>query len=70
MSLSARGVPGAVSDGDLVLGDHDGVVVVPTALAEEVIGLAEEKVSDESLVRERLEEGMSVAEAFQLYGVI
>jgi regulator of RNase E activity RraA len=60
----------AVSDGDLILGDHDGVVVVPTAVAEEVIGLAEEKVSGESLVRERLEEGMSVSEAFRLYGVI
>ena len=60
----------AVSDGDLVLGDHDGVVVVPTAVADQVIGLAEEKVSGESLVRERLEEGMSVAEAFRLYGVI
>jgi 4-hydroxy-4-methyl-2-oxoglutarate aldolase len=60
----------AVTDGDLVLGDHDGVVVIPTAVAEEVIGLAEEKVSGESLVRQKLEEGMPVAEAFRLYGVI
>ena len=60
----------AVTDGDLVLGDHDGVVVVPSAVAERVIGLAEEKVSGESLVRQKLEEGMSVAEAFRLYGVI
>ena len=59
-----------VADGDLVLGDHDGVIVVPAAVAEEVIGLAEEKVAGESLVRQKFEEGMSVAEAFRLYGVI
>ena len=60
----------AVTDGDLVLGDLDGVVIVPSAVAEKVIALAEEKVSGESLVRQKLEEGMSVAEAFRLYGVI
>ena len=60
----------AVTDGDLVLADHDGVVVVPAAVAEEVIRLAEEKVSGESLVRQKLEEGMPVADAFRLYGVI
>jgi 4-hydroxy-4-methyl-2-oxoglutarate aldolase len=60
----------AVSDGDLVLADHDGVVVVPTAVAEEIIGLAEEKIAGESLVRQKLEEGMGVAEAFRIYGVI
>lgn len=60
----------AVTDGDLILGDHDGVVVVPAAVAEKVIALAEEKVSGESLVRQKLEEGMPVAEAFRRYGVI
>jgi 4-hydroxy-4-methyl-2-oxoglutarate aldolase len=53
-----------------VLADHDGVVVVPTAVAEEIIGLAEEKIAGESLVRQKLEEGMGVAEAFHIYGVI
>jgi 4-hydroxy-4-methyl-2-oxoglutarate aldolase len=59
-----------VSDGDLVLADHDGVVIVPAAAAAEVIGLAEEKVSGENLVRGKLAEGMPVAEAFRVYGVI
>jgi 4-hydroxy-4-methyl-2-oxoglutarate aldolase len=59
-----------VAPGDLVLGDYDGVVVVPAALAVEVIGLAEEKVAGENLVREKLAEGMPVAEAFRAYGVI
>jgi 4-hydroxy-4-methyl-2-oxoglutarate aldolase len=59
-----------VAEGDLVLGDHDGVVVVPRALAPAAIAAAEEKVTGESLVRERLAEGMPVAEAFRRYGVI
>lgn len=59
-----------VEPGDLVLADHDGVVVVPAALGEEVVRLAEEKVAGENLVRERLAEGMPVAEAFRTYGVI
>jgi regulator of RNase E activity RraA len=59
-----------VRDGDLVLGDFDGVVAVPAAVADRVLGLAEEKVAGESLVREKLAEGMPVAEAFRTYGVI
>jgi 4-hydroxy-4-methyl-2-oxoglutarate aldolase len=59
-----------VAPGDLVLGDYDGVVVIPSALAEEVIGQAEEKVEGENRVREKLAEGMPVAEAFRTYGVI
>jgi 4-hydroxy-4-methyl-2-oxoglutarate aldolase len=55
---------------DLVLGDNDGVVIIPASLGAEVIGLAEEKVSGESLVRAKLAEGMPVSEAFRMYGVI
>jgi 4-hydroxy-4-methyl-2-oxoglutarate aldolase len=59
-----------VNPGDLVLGDHDGVVVIPAEAAEEVIRMAEEKSSGEDLVRQRLEEGMGTWEAFKKYGVI
>ena len=59
-----------VADGDLVLADHDGVVVLPAAVAEQVVALAEEKAAGESRVREKLAEGMSVTEAFRSYGVI
>ena len=59
-----------VHPGDLVLADHDGVVVVPPAVAEQVVTLAEEKVSGENHVREKLAEGMPVLEAFRTYGVI
>jgi 4-hydroxy-4-methyl-2-oxoglutarate aldolase len=59
-----------VEQGDLVLADFDGVVVVPGAMADEVIGLAEEKVAGENLVRSKLAEGMPVWDAFRTYGVI
>ena len=59
-----------VAPGDLVLGDHDGVVVIPAAIGEEVVALAEQKVTGENLVREKLAEGMPVSEAFRRYGVI
>jgi regulator of RNase E activity RraA len=59
-----------VADGDLVLGDHDGVVVVPAAVADETIAKAEAKVTGESLLREKLAGGMSLVDAFRRYGVI
>jgi 4-hydroxy-4-methyl-2-oxoglutarate aldolase len=59
-----------VYPGDLVIGDDDGVAIVPRGVAEEVIRLAEEKVGGENLMRDRLAEGMPVAEAFRTYGVL
>ena len=75
IDVDAVGVPVecggvVVEPGDLVLGDHDGVIVIPAALAEETIRLAEEKVEGENLVRDKLAEGMPVSEAFRTYGVI
>ena len=67
-SISCGGVE--IGPGDLVLGDNDGVVVIPASLGAEVIGLAEEKVAGEDVVRAKLAEGMPVSEAFQTYGVI
>jgi 4-hydroxy-4-methyl-2-oxoglutarate aldolase len=60
----------AVEPGDLVLGDHDGVVIVPSAIGEQIIAAAEQKMSGESLMRVKLAEGMPVSEAFRTYGVI
>jgi 4-hydroxy-4-methyl-2-oxoglutarate aldolase len=59
-----------VKPDDLVLADFDGVVVVPSEAAEEAITRAEEKVSGENLVRDKLAEGMPVWDAFRTYGVI
>ena len=38
----------SVNPGDFVLGDHDGVVVLPAAIAAEAIALAEEKMAGEN----------------------
>ncbi len=59
-----------VEPGDLVLADHDGVVVIPKAIAEETLKLAEDKVSGENLVRTALQGGMSATEAFKTYGIL
>jgi regulator of RNase E activity RraA len=59
-----------VEPGDLILADFDGIVVVPVGVADEVIALAEEKVSGENVVRSKLAEGMPVWDAFRAYGVI
>jgi 4-hydroxy-4-methyl-2-oxoglutarate aldolase len=59
-----------VLPGDLVLADDDGVVIIPKAVAERAIALAEEKVRGENLVRKALAEGMSVTDAFRRYGVL
>lgn len=59
-----------VNPGDLILADHDGVVAVPRAAADEALRLAEEKVSGENLVRRALEGGMTTTEAFARFGIL
>ena len=59
-----------VHPGDIVFGDHDGVVVVPQALTAEVVRRAEKKVFGENTVRKALAGGMSVRAAFKKYGVL
>jgi 4-hydroxy-4-methyl-2-oxoglutarate aldolase len=55
----------AVADGDLVLADEDGVVVVPAALEDDVVGKAFDKVAGENTVREILRRGASIREVFE-----
>jgi len=58
------------SPGDLVIADDDGVVVVPQAVEEVVIGRAWEKINAEDTVRDAIRKGMTAAEAFRKYGVL
>lgn len=60
----------AVRPGDLVRGDEDGVVVVPRAIAAEVLAAAEEKLGLEHVVREELERGVSAAEVYDRHGIL
>ena len=75
IDVKAAGVPivcggVTVNPGDLVLADHDGVVVVPSRATAEVLAKAEEKVSGENKVREELASGRGLWETFRAYGVI
>lgn len=60
----------SVTPGDLVVGDVDGVLVVPRAVEDEVLTRAFEKASAENVVRAAIENGMSATEAFRAYGVL
>ena len=57
-----------MKNGDLILGDHDGVVAIPEEVADEAIALALEKVAGEDTVREELVAGVPVAEVFEKHG--
>jgi 4-hydroxy-4-methyl-2-oxoglutarate aldolase len=59
-----------IAPGDLLLGDLDGVVVIPRAVEAEAIQRAFEKVRTENLVRTAIEAGMSTVEAFAKFGVM
>lgn len=59
-----------VANGDLVLADHDGVVIVPFGVSDEVLTLAEEKLATEDVVRDELARGLSVREVFAAHRVL
>ena len=59
-----------INPGDIIYGDCDGVLCVPRAYEEEVINAALEKVRGESEVREALQNGMSVVEAFETFKIM
>jgi 4-hydroxy-4-methyl-2-oxoglutarate aldolase len=57
-----------IEPGDWVVGDEDGVVVVPLAIAESVLEEAERKAATESEIRVAVREGMTPLEAYERYG--
>jgi regulator of RNase E activity RraA len=59
-----------VRPGDILFGDIDGVLSVPSNAAEEVFTRAIEKVRGERLVKKALEEGCSAVAAFQKHGIM
>ncbi|MCX5577962.1 RraA family protein [Kaistia terrae] len=60
----------AVTSGDLVFGDVDGVVIIPQAIAAKVIEAALKKVTSENKTREELENGLLLGEVYAKYGVL
>jgi len=72
-SLDATQVPVTIGrvriePGDWIVGDDDGVVVVPQAIAEAVLTEAEEKAATESEIRVAVRDGMPPLEAYERFG--
>jgi regulator of RNase E activity RraA len=57
-----------IRTGDYLLGDRDGVVIIPRELVEEVVVKTEEVVATESDMRRALIGGMDPVEAYEKYG--
>lgn len=66
--ISVGGV--LVNDGELLIADADGCVVVPTEAEDEAIARAREKVSGEGMVRQRLFDGATLAKVFEDTGIL
>jgi 4-hydroxy-4-methyl-2-oxoglutarate aldolase len=67
-TLSVAGV--SVADGDLVVADDDGCVVVPAAIEDVVVARALDKVSAENTIRDVLSEGTSIRGAFKKHRIL
>jgi len=59
-----------INPGDIVYGDRDGVLIVPSDAAAEAFAGAFEKVRAENTVLEALQAGMSTVDAFKTFGVM
>ncbi|VVE66793.1 aldolase [Pandoraea anapnoica] len=57
-----------VRPGDFILGDEDGVIVIPAALVDEVLIEAERLTEKERSIRAELQQGLSLSEALAKYG--
>jgi 4-hydroxy-4-methyl-2-oxoglutarate aldolase len=58
----------SVVTGDYVVGDADGVVVIPRGLIEAVLHEAEALVGTENLIREAVRDGMKPLTAYEQFG--
>ena len=57
-----------IGTGDYLLGDRDGVVIIPRSIVEDVVARTEEVVATESEMRAALIGGMDPVEAYNRYG--
>lgn len=59
-----------IRPGDIVIGDIDGVCVVPQQIEDEVFVQAIEKARGEKTVKKMIESGMTAKAAFEEYGIM
>jgi 4-hydroxy-4-methyl-2-oxoglutarate aldolase len=57
-----------VARGDWIVADHDGIVVIPGNVAEDVITAAEEKAATENEIRAAMRAGTTPLDAYERYG--
>ena len=57
-----------VAPGDWIVGDRDGLVIVPGGRLEEILAEAEEKVATESEIRDAVRGGTLPLDAYERYG--
>jgi len=57
-----------IEAGDYIVGDRDGVLVIPQSIIEEVVKKAEEVVQTENLVRKSILKGMHPVDAYRKFG--
>lgn len=67
-TIPAGGVK--VADGDLIVADSDGCVVVPAAIEDDIVAKAMEKVSGEDTMRDVLRKGANLKQVFEEYGIL
>ena len=58
----------AIAPGDYLVGDRDGLIRVPRALAGEIVAKAEAAMATESLVRKAILAGTDPREAYLQFG--
>jgi 4-hydroxy-4-methyl-2-oxoglutarate aldolase len=66
VDLSIEGVN--VARGDLIVADRDGIVVIPAAIAEEVVAEAEQKAATENEIRNAVRAGTTPLDAYEQFG--
>ena len=66
----ASGQPVVIEPGDFILGDDDGVIVIPAALVDVVLEDAETMTDKEIDVRAAIRNGMTLADAMTQFGRI
>jgi 4-hydroxy-4-methyl-2-oxoglutarate aldolase len=57
-----------IHSGDYIMGDMDGLVIIPKALVEECVDRVEKVISTENLVRKAILSGVDPKEAYLKYG--
>ena len=68
VSIEIEGV--RIAPGDLIFGDREGVLVIPSEVAADAIQAALEKASTENRVAIAIRHGMGAQEAFETFGVL